>query len=169
MAENASSPESQQKPKSRKFLFIIIAAVVLLMAGAGFFALRHFKGAKPVADAHAAVPSEETGGRHGMKSTLSLEPFLVNLADTENPRFLKVTFRLGLSEAKLGEELAADPVALAAARDTIISLLSTKTADQILTSEGKDHLRDEVRTKVNAVLPKGKVGEVYIVDFVVQM
>src|SRR5512140_3260028 len=107
MAENASSPESQ-KPKSRKFLFIIIAAVVLLMAGGGFFALRHFKGAKPVADAQAAVPSEETGGRHGMKSALNLEPFLVNVADTESPRFLKVTFRLGLSEPKLGEELSAD-------------------------------------------------------------
>jgi flagellar FliL protein len=167
MAEIASDTEAK-KPRSKKLLFIILPALLLSLGGGGFFAMRYFKGAKPAEAAKPPEPAREPG-KHEMKSTLNLDPFLVNLADAENPRFLKVTFRLGLSDAKLGEELSGDAVALAATRDTIISLLSSKTADQILTAEGKNRLREEVKTKVNAVLPKGKVGEVYIVDFVVQM
>jgi flagellar protein FliL len=167
MAENTSDTEAK-KPKSRKVLFIILPVLLLSLGSGGFFAMRYFKRAKTVEAAKPPEPARESG-KNEMKSTLNLDPFLVNLADLENPRFLKVTFRLGLSDAKLGEELSGDAVALAATRDTIISLLSSKTAEQILTAEGKNRLREEVKTKVNAVLPKGKVGEVYIVDFVVQM
>jgi flagellar protein FliL len=173
MAENAAPETEPKKPKSKMLLFIIAPVVLLLLGGGGFFAYRYFKAPKPAEDAakkeEHAKEAEGKAGKHEMKSTLNLEPFLVNLADTENPRFLKVTFRLGLDDAKLGEELSGDAVALAAARDSIISLLSSKTAEQILSAEGKNQLREEVKTKVNSVLPKGKVGEVYIVDFVVQM
>ena len=65
----------------------------------------------------------------------------------------------------------ANPVVIAATRDAIISLLSTKTSDQILTVEGKDKLRREVRERVNAFFAgsKAKVQDVYIVEFVVQL
>ncbi len=168
MVESKTDTEPQ-KPKSRKLLMVVGAAVVLA-SGGGYASWRYFKhsrGGPAAATGAAAKP--ESSGKLEMKSTLNLDPFLVNLADPDNPRFLKVTFRLGLAEAKLGEELAGDPVVLAATRDTIISLLSSKTADQVMTAEGKNRLREEVRTRVNAVLPKGKIGEVYIVDFVVQM
>lgn len=169
MVEPRTDIEPQQ-PKSRKLLILFSAAMALVAAGGGFAGWRYFKHAKGGADAARAVEAKaEPSGKPEMKSTLNLEPFLVNLADADNPRFLKVTFRLGLAEAKMGEELAGDPVALAITRDTIISLLSSKMADQVLTAQGKLQLREEVRTRVNAALPKGKIGEVYIVDFVVQM
>jgi len=100
---------------------------------------------------------------------MNLEAFLVNLADMESTRFLKVTFRLGLDNAKSGEEYTSDPVILAATRDKIITLLSTKTAEELLTREGKARLRNEIREQVNSVLPEGKVVEVFIMDFVVQL
>ena len=84
-------------------------------------------------------------------------------------RFVKVTFQLGMTGES--EEFSKNPVAIAAARDTIISLLSAKTSEQILTVEGKNKLREEVRDRVNAVLSasKTKVQNVYIVEFVVQL
>jgi flagellar FliL protein len=100
---------------------------------------------------------------------INLDAFLVNLADTDSTRFVKVTFRLGLDEASLGEELAGDQIVLSATRDKIISLLSTKTAEELLTLEGKDKLRNEIRERVNPILPKGKIVEVFIMDFVIQM
>jgi len=98
---------------------------------------------------------------------LSLEPFLVNLADADEPRFVKTTFQLGLAE-ELKEENKSSP-SVPAMRDSIITLLSSKTAEQILTSQGKDKLREEIRARINAISPKMKVLEVYIVDFVVQL
>jgi flagellar FliL protein len=104
-----------------------------------------------------------------VKSMMSLDAFLVNLADQDATRFVKVTFRLGLDDVKSGEEYGADPVILAATRDKIISILSTKTAETILTPEGKEQLRKEIGEKVNPILPKGKIVEVFIMDFVVQL
>jgi flagellar basal body-associated protein FliL len=80
---------------------------------------------------------------------------------------VKTTFQLGLAEVP--KEEGKDPVTIAAIRDSIISLLSSKKAEQVLTPEGKETLRQEIRSRVNALSPKTKVLEVYIVDFVVQL
>jgi flagellar FliL protein len=74
---------------------------------------------------------------------------------------------LGLAE-ELDEENKST-VSIPAMRDSIITLLSSKTAEQILTSHGKDKLRDEIRSRINAISPRMRVVEVYIVDFVVQL
>jgi len=97
----------------------------------------------------------------------ALSEVLVNLADTEESRFVKGTFQMGLAEEP--KEKEKDVVAIAAMRDSIITLLSSKTADQILTPQGKDKLREEIRARVNVVSPQIKVLEVFIVDFVVQL
>jgi flagellar FliL protein len=164
MADEEKKEAEPKKPARRKLWIIGGGALLLILAGAGTFAgLWYFRGAKADAPAPAAQKKRE------MKSTFDLDPFLVNLADTESVRFVKVTFRLGLPEEGMKDKLANDPVFLAATRDRIISLLSSKNSDQILSPEGKEQLRREVRERVNAVIPAGEVGEVYIVDFVVQL
>jgi len=145
-------------------------------ADIGLRAVSYFKHA-PAAE--ASVPAAGAAGDgHGSapaahakieaKSMMNLDAFLVNLADKESPRFLKATLRLGLDDEKLGEELTKEGVPLAITRDAVISVLSAKTSEQIVTLEGKETLRNEIRTKVNAVLPKGRVTDVFFVDFVVQ-
>jgi flagellar FliL protein len=164
MADEEKKEVEQKKPARSKLWIIVGGVLVLVLAGGGaFVGFRYFRPAKADAAATTAQKKPE------MKSTFDLDPFLVNLADTEGMRFVKVTFRLGLPEADLKEQLANDPVFLAATRDRIISLLSSKNSDQILSPEGKEQLRREVRERVNAVMPSGEVGEVYIVDFVVQL
>ena len=163
MAETESETV-QSKPKIR--VWVIVTGVCLVLA-ASVLAWRIMAGRWTPPGLSRATESVQAQAK--VRSTLDLDPFLVNLADTENARFLKVTFRLGVEDKELAQQLSADPVALAATRDTIISLLSSKTADQVLTPVGKDQLRQEVRKRVNSILPKGSIGEVYIVDFVVQM
>jgi flagellar basal body-associated protein FliL len=125
---------------------------------------------KPKPDSSAAKTAEVGSSEVSkVKSVMNLDAFLVNLADQDATRFVKVTFRLGLDDPKSGEEYAGDPVILAATRDKIISILSTKMAEAILTPEGKEQLRKEICEKVNPVLPKGKIVEVFIMEFVVQL
>jgi flagellar FliL protein len=165
-AEQVAVPET--KKKSKLMLWLVITIVVLLLGGGGFLGWRYFIGANPAsADAKSGGTSASTMGK--VKSMMNMDAFLVNLADMDAARFVKVTFRLGLDESKLGEEYSSDPVILAATRDRIISLLGTKTSDEMLTPEGKEQLRKEIREKVNEILPKGKVVEVFIMDFVVQL
>ncbi len=164
MAEPENAAPEQAPPRKNKKKVILIAVVVLVLGGAAALAMK-FRTA-PTAKAESENPK---GSIPTVKSMMNLEPFLVNLADVDANRFLKVTFRLGLDEEGLGEKYEKDPIMLASTRDKILSLLSTKTADDILTPAGKDGLRKEIKEKVDVLLPKGKVAEVFILDFVVQL
>ncbi len=169
-------PASEAKNKSSK-IWILLGFLILIAAGdLGFRAYTYFKGPETVlADDQnkdeSSISEKSAQAKKvqqpEVKAVLNLEPFLVNLADKENIRFVKTTFQLGLEEEP--DEEAQSPVAIAAMRDTIISLLSTKEAEHILTAQGKNKLREEIRTKINSIAPKIKVLEVYIVDFVVQL
>lgn len=167
----------EKKSEWRGKLWILIAVLVLAaLSEAGRRTWIYFNGPKsvqaagesskrgagPSAGAHASIGGE-------VKVTAGLDPFLVNLADPQAVRFVKVTFQLGMTGDS--EEFSKNPVAIAAARDAIISLLSAKTSEQILTVEGKDKLRKEVRDRVNSILgaSKTRVQNVYIVEFVVQL
>jgi len=155
-----------------KKLRIMIVALVVLIAGGLTLGLAYFKGARLVFEQQeedsekmpVERPSHEV--KPVVKTTFSLEPFLVNLADKDSVRFVKTSFQLGLAEEP--EEKNVEKV-VPAIRNAIITLLSAKTAEQILTPQGKDKLREQVRTRVNAVSPGMEVVEVYIVDFVVQL
>jgi len=158
-------PQVEEAPKKGKMrMWIIIGAALILLGSVGFLTRNYLVGSKGNGEASKAVKAPEK-----VLSTMNLDSFLVNLADVDATRFVKVTFRLGLNESKLGEELAGDSVVLAATRDTIITCLGTKTSEEMLTTEGKERLKKEIRERVNKVLPKGQVVEVYIMDFVVQL
>jgi flagellar FliL protein len=165
MAEKAE----QTPPKKLKFgiVWILAAVMTLVLAGGGtYLYFRFFKSSLAAA---ASTPKKLVKEKEEVRSTLNLDPFLVNLADKDEVRFVKATFRLGLAGEKEGEELAKDPVFTSSARDAIISLLTAKTSEQMLSTEGKEALRREILAKVNTLPHKGKTLEVYIVDFVVQL
>jgi flagellar FliL protein len=162
-----NKPDAEPAKKSGKRMILIGAVMVLLVAGGGAFWFFPSLRGMGKASANAKAEQVPKSTVEKVKATLALEPFLVNLADADESRFVKSTFQLGLAE-ELGEK-SKDTVAVAAMRDSIITLLSSKTAEQILTPQGKDKLRAEIRDRVNAISPHLKVLEVFIVDFVVQL
>ena len=92
MAENVQ----QAAPKKRKswIMWAIVAVMTVVLAGGGsFLYFRLFRGNRTV---QASAPTTKTM----VKSTLGLEPFLVNLADKGEVRFVKATFRIGLAGEK---------------------------------------------------------------------
>ncbi len=175
MAQDGEVPE--RKKGWRGKLWILIAVLALIAAGeVGRRTWNYFQAAnsaKAATETGKAGAGAVTGARPGKaeeaKVAASLDPFLVNLADPQAVRFVKVTFQLGMTGES--EEFSKNPIAIAAARDAIISLLSAKTSEQILTVEGKNKLREEVRERVNTLLSasKTRVQNVYIVEFVVQL
>lgn len=174
MAEKVEGAPSD-KAKTGK-LWILILALVLVVAGIlAFMAFSYFGSPKAAAVAgenasngaekRSSAQAQKTKGAE-IKAALELAPFLVNLADKDSVCYLKATFQLGMIEDP-EPTIKDSPVVMPAVRDTIISLLGSKTSDQILSTEGKNTLREEIRNRVNAVLPRGRVQEVYITDFVV--
>jgi flagellar FliL protein len=138
----------------KKKLIIIIAAVLLLVLGGGgaaFFMLK-----KPPADAedgaedgghgkaaaHAPAPKAAVKREHGKPPVfVPLDPFTVNLADKESERYAQIGLTLEIDDAKTGEELK---LYMPAIRNNILMVLSHKTAEQLLTREGKDKLAQSI-------------------------
>lgn len=180
MAEPGSKSETKQKieskpivenktadeapAKSKKPLILIGLAVLVLVGGSTALLSRPFARGALATFWTKMKPAPK---KEQVKATLALEPFLLNLADTEDVRFVKATFQLGLTEEP--KEEMKGGATIPAIRDAIISLLTSKRSEQILTPEGKESLRNEIKTKVKAISPEAGILEVYIVDFVVQL
>jgi flagellar FliL protein len=146
--------------KSRKLWFLLgLLVLVIAVGGAAFLAYPHFRGGNKKAGQEPAKAQ--------VKAVLPLESFLVNLADPENICFVKATFQLGLEEEWKDENK--NSVEIASIRDAIISLLTSKTSKELMTSQGKDKLCEEIRSHVSSISPKVKIVKVFIVDFVIQL
>jgi flagellar FliL protein len=93
------------------------------------------------------------------------QPFLVNLADTDTARYLKVKVELELENELMAEEVEKK---LPQINDEIIMLLSSKTFEEVTTVAGKQALKQMMQRGINAKLKEGKVVNVYFTEFVVQ-
>jgi flagellar FliL protein len=98
---------------------------------------------------------------HGppVRVVLHLEPLVVNLADPEENRFLRVGIDLGLENQPFGKEGKGGEgeVPTARIRDCLITVLSTWTSAALLAPEGKQKLKDElVHMRFRIVCPSWK-------------
>ena len=91
-----------------------------------------------------------------------LDTFVVNL---KGGRFIRLQMQLEFVERDVPQRLLQRA---AIVRDAIITLLTTKSAEDMLEREGKEKLRKEVRNLVNEALKKELVKKVYFTQFVVQ-
>jgi flagellar FliL protein len=99
------------------------------------------------------------------KGVLHLEPFVVNLADTENNSFLRVGIDLGLDKPLSGKEGEASSPRI---RDCIICVLSTWRSEALLAPDGKQKLKEEILHAVKDRVPELGAQEVYLTEFLVQ-
>ncbi|MBI5057013.1 MAG: flagellar basal body-associated FliL family protein [Nitrospirae bacterium] len=150
---------TRKKGGNKKLLIIIVAASIVL--GAGGFAGYKLLASKGGGD-HAAEKKDET---HAKTAIVALDPFVLNLAD--HGRYLKVTVQLELSDKALEETVKDRTPQL---RDTIITLVSSKSLSSIASPEGKFQLKDEILFRANQVMGAEKeiFKNLYFTEFVMQ-
>ncbi|MGH7180993.1 MAG: flagellar basal body-associated FliL family protein [Nitrospiraceae bacterium] len=180
MAETESAPPPAPKPVAAgipvKMVIIIVAGTLALGLAGAFVIFKLMPGEHggEAQKAEATVAKSgigETEAKHGSGKASSpgaiydVEPFIVNLADTPEVRYLKLTVKLELENQDASAELASR---VPQVRDTILVLLTSKDAASIRTPQGKFQLRDEITQRVNSLLPKPGVRAAYFTDFVVQ-
>jgi flagellar FliL protein len=167
--QNTSDPQNPKKKLKSFKIFLIAGAglLVLLVLGGGivFFVFSSFSsGDSPFMGKLKGMVS---GGKKpaGTASVAvhKMEPFLVNLADPGQFRYLKVT--LHVETQQKGEEFEKR---LPQSRDSVLTILSSKNSKDIMTSEGKNALREEIKEKMNHLLTETKVRYIYFTEFVIQ-
>ena len=167
-----AAPAKGKKGGGKKLVLVLVGALVLLGGGAAgaYFTLshgasKHEKTTKVEKRPDAPPQGEKPGTPHAV---LSLEPFIVNLADSEGDRYVKYTMRLVLDRPEAAETAKDDDLTITRIRDRVLTLLSSKTFAQVATPEGKESLRREIQKQVNTVLRPASVSEVYYTEFIVQ-
>lgn len=93
-----------------------------------------------------------------------MEPIIVNLASEGGRRYLKVSLQLEPGKAETTQEITSHQTQII---DTLITVLSSKTAEELLTVEGKIRLKEQILTRLNGILTSG-VKNVFFVEFVIQ-
>ncbi len=167
MAETPKAEGASDAPpagKKKKLLIIILAAVLLAALAAGGAAV-FLLGGKPAAEHTEEEHAEEAEDEPPVYERL--ETFTVNLADQES--YLQVEISLKLADTKLQERLKQR---MPEVRDVLLRLLSSKTAEELITPEGKAELAKEVRKEVNGVIGAKKadkgVKDVLFTSFIIQ-
>lgn len=180
--------------KSKKKLIIIIALSLLLLGGLGAGGFYFYKnmGKKAAAGGdnateHKAEPKAEakadSGGHGGEKKDdkgaapgslsgpegggelVSIPPFLVNLADPQGRRYLKLALDVEVKDKAASDQLNKNMPKI---KDALILLLSSKTYEDLASIENKILLKKEIVERLTLVLGEQKVMRVYITEIVIQ-
>lgn len=107
---------------------------------------------------------------------------IVNLADSGVLRYLKANISLEILDPGLKGELPKgddykkkqDDLAkdlkgqVPVIDDQITSILSAKTSTELMTVDGKQRLKDELKSKLNRTLGEDRILAVYFTDFIIQ-
>jgi flagellar basal body-associated protein FliL len=155
-----SNEGSPGEKKKRKFSSLILGAVAVLAVMGISISLYTFFMSKE------NTPAPETAATvDGPYLIYGPQDFTVNLSDGAQRRYLKVTMALGYEEKKLAKELEQRSVQI---RDLIIEVLRNRSADDVENGKGTTALRTDLIAKINEILSKGTIKEIYFTDFLVQ-
>lgn len=173
MAEEKEAKKASKKgadeegaKKRPKIKLIAIGAVSLaLVSGGGYFGYKKFV-AKGEPEAAATVAEKAKAAKtDGLGPLFKLETFIVNLSGDSGSRYLKITMQFETAGNGLVDELNMRTPQI---RDLILTLLSSRSYEDVSSTAGKFALKEEVASRVNEVLTSGEVRQVYFTEFVVQ-
>lgn len=191
MAEKIEDIEEIQPKKKKKLLIWIILAVILLaLGGGGYFAYVKFLKPPPPAeqaegeatDDKKAEKKEEKKaekkeekkeekksgekGKDDKKPVTTLQNVITNLADPGGRRYIKLSLDFDFKDEDTAREYEAKYQAKV--KDAVLTLLWSKTSEELSNVDNMLTFRKEIITRVNQIMGPGKVKEVYITDRVIQ-
>ena len=152
-------PSAQPAPKKSRTLVLLVGAVALTAAVAGGV---YWMYGRPAQTAEKVVEPELP------PAVISMDPFVVNLADTGTPRFLRVTMGLIVHGEETAKELEEDAVTRMKLRSSVLELLSQQTAARLVSDAGKAELKKAVAQRAAASTEHLKVTDVLFTEFIVQ-
>lgn len=154
---------------SNKLVIILIGVlfVMILGMGGGMFMMWTKLAA---VSAHTGIAETDKNAEktkpEPMGKVVALDTFIVNLADPGANRYLRITMDLEVTGGKTPEEEITRRTSQL--RDAVLMILPTKKFSEILSTEGKSALRDELMGALNALLTTSKISRIYFKEFVIQ-
>jgi len=164
--EKVNQEQEEKGGGKKKLLFLLLLVLIVAVGGgAAYKFLVLDKKAAETKEKQAERIIEEIKATENVGVMFDLGTFVVNLADPDIERYLKVSIVLELKDQKVQQEAQKR---LPQIKDAITTLLLTKRSSDIRTPEGIEFLKEEIAKRVNAILPLGGVKNVYFTEFIIQ-
>jgi len=181
VAEETPATVPAPAAKSSNSGSLIMMVVIVLLsnaAGAGatwFFVHRTM--AAVVAPGEEGKPGEEKEAKESedmaamleKSAVIPLEPFVVNLADADVARYLRIKISLMVDDKSKLKEVEENQALQLKVRDVILQTLTRKTSKDLINDEGKKQLRKEIQTEVGPFFKEPKLNDVMFTEFVIQL
>jgi flagellar FliL protein len=149
--------------------------LLLFLAGVVFFLLTKFGVISNPLLSQVASPSAQTEQEENATTAaesppenlvaMPLRPLVVNLSGNHGKRYLRLILEL---EVKGDEAKATIDARLGQIRNYLIFLLSSKTYDDVDSTQGKYQLQAEITQTLNDTLGSPLVAKTYFTEFIVQ-
>ena len=145
----------------KKLLLPIGIGVVMLVLGLVLGKVLFKSEAGEVAAAEPVIEQTPPG-------ILELETFLANINDPNGERYAKLQLRLAIIPKERVADIESDTLMMARMRDRVLTLLTSKTFDELSDPLGKEGFRNEIRMRIAPLIEEGEIREVLFNEFVVQ-
>lgn len=142
-AKPEAAADDKPPAKSKKMLLIIVGAVLVLAIGGGgaFFYISKQRAATEDGEEPAPVKAAAHDAHKTPPAYLPMENMVVNLADPGGERVAQIGITLEVVDAKSSDTVKAY---LPTIRSGILMLISQRTAEELLTADGKEKLAKDV-------------------------
>jgi len=162
------------KPSSMGNLLLVLVVALASSAGGGLVSWFVLSKTMISAEAKTGATKEDpkkidVAAALEKSAVVPLEPFVVNLADSDAARYLRIKVSLMVDDKTGIKELQANEALQLKVRDVILQTLTAKTSQDLITDEGKNKLRQEIQTKLADYFKKPKLVDVMFTDFVIQL
>lgn len=153
--EEEAKPVEPKKKSILKWIIILSVVLAIIIAGtiSGFYFFTKTENKKTAVEKTVVL------------TVWPMDAFIINIAETNGERYLKIVMQLEVSDPSVIIELEQLKPRL---RDSILDLLTPKTYKELMDLSGKQRLREDIAGRINNILQRGKVTKVYFTDFVIQ-
>ncbi len=160
--------EGAEKPAGKLKKLMIIPLALCALVGGGFVTFTQYplvarvvatKDSGDAAEAEEAKVPVEYGAFH------QFDGFTVNAVGADGSHYLMVNIGVEARKESILEELKGREIVV---RDTVIKLLSARSAEELAILETRSVLKDQVRQAFNGILSEGTVDRIYFTQYVLQ-
>jgi flagellar FliL protein len=168
--EKESEEQNREKTSKnkKKKIFIFGGVLLILLLGIGgilFISPDFIPGRLSLFSKNKSSSEAKKEESRKIGYLYGLDPIIVNLADIEVSRYLKIRIEMEGNSLKPEEEI---DKRLPQLKDAIITVLSSKTFKELYDRKGKENLKEEIIHRVNQLLGESKIKKIYFTEFVIQ-
>jgi len=166
MPEENEQTEQTERKGGKKWLFLAIGLVLVLILGGGMAAYMFGF----FSTSEEEVDEEESEEVIKVNEVISLQPLVANLSADSKMSYARIGITLGIYNPDPGTQVFDRELMVPKIKDQFLASVAVLTSSDLLNSETKKRLKSELKKQINAMLPEGggRVVEIYFTEFIVQ-